>query len=219
MAFVYEPIAAKNWANSVVESLNGGGGESVKSCSTKFNEQMEKLVQPNVWTGAAAAKNFQNFMETHNALVRFSNEFGNSFSEAMNNVAKSIENLEVSNLGADTTVASNFGQLSFTQLTEMSEANINKEIVTYDYGIISEIGASLANIKTTLEGVKAQLSTLLARLNSGEKIWDGNAAQNARETLTNVLDTNMNQIFEALNTCINNISEAAAAAQTADTAS
>ncbi len=215
MALVYEPVAAKNWANKVVECLNGGP-ESVKGCSLKFNEQIEKLVQPNVWTGAAAAQNFQNFMDTHNALIRFSNEFGQSFSQAMTDVAKSIADLEIANLGADTTVTSNFGQLNFSQITEMSEANINKEVVTYDYGVISEIGTALSSIKGNLEGVKNTLDSELAKLNSGSGIWDGNAAETAKETLTNVLNTNMSQIFEALNTCISNISAAAEAAQMAD---
>ena len=215
MALVYEAGAAKNWANNVIECLNGGP-ESVKGCSTKFNEQIEKLVQPNVWTGAAAAQNFQNFMDTHNALIRFANEFGTSFSQAMTDVAKSIADLEISNLGADTTVSSNFGQLNFSQITEMSEVNINKEIVTYDYGVISEIGSALTSIKSNLEGAKSKLDSELAKLNRGASIWDGNAAESAKETLTNILNTNMNQIFEALNICINNISAAAEAAQIAD---
>ena len=215
MSLVYEPTAAKNWANAVVECLNGGS-TSVKGCSVKFNEQIEKLVQPNVWTGAAAAQNFQNFMDTHNALIHFANEFGSSFSQAMMDVAKSIADLEVANLGADTTVSSNFGQLNYSQITEMSAANINKEVVTYDYGVISEIGSALASIKGNLEDVKTKLDSELSKLNSGSGIWDGNAAEGAKETLTNVLNTNMSQIFEALNTCISNISAAAEAAQMAD---
>ena len=215
MSLVYEPTAAKNWANTVVECLNGGS-TSVKGCSVKFNEQIEKLVQPNVWTGAAAAQNFQNFMDTHNALIHFANEFGSSFSQAMMDVAKSIADLEVANLGADTTVSSNFGQLNYSQITEMSAANINKEVVTYDYGVISEIGSALASIKGNLEDVKTKLDSELSKLNSGSGIWDGNAAEGAKETLTNVLNTNMSQIFEALNTCISNISAAAEAAQMAD---
>ncbi len=215
MSLVYEPTAAKNWANAVVECLNGGPA-SVKGCSMKFNEQIEKLVQPNVWTGAAAAQNFQNFMDTHNALIHFANEFGSSFSQAMMDVAKSIADLEVANLGADTTVSSNFGQLNYSQITEMSAANINKEVVTYDYGVISEIGSALASIKGNLEDVKTKLDSELSKLNSGSGIWDGNAAEGAKETLTNVLNTNMSQIFEALNTCISNISAAAEAAQMAD---
>ena len=155
-------------------------------------------------------------MDTHNALIRFSNEFGQSFSQAMTDVAKSIADLEIANLGADTTVTSNFGQLNFSQITEMSEANINKEVVTYDYGVISEIGTALSSIKGNLEGVKNTLDSELAKLNSGSGIWDGNAAEIAKETLTNVLNTNMSQIFEALNTCISNISAAAEAAQMAD---
>ena len=78
--FAYNPDAAKSWANSVVNYLNGGS-ESVSACSRRFSEQIEKLVQPNVWTGAAAAKNYQNFMDTHQAMIKFINSFPASLSK------------------------------------------------------------------------------------------------------------------------------------------
>ena len=73
--FAYNPEAAKSWSSSIIEFLNGGS-DSVGACSKKFSEQIEKLVQPNVWTGAAAAKNYQNFLETHQSLIKFINDFG-----------------------------------------------------------------------------------------------------------------------------------------------
>jgi len=215
MAFVFGPDAAKNWSNGVVEILNGGPA-SVKGCSMEFNKQIEKLVQPDVWTGSAAAQNFKNFMDTHNALIKFTNTFGNSFSEAMTNVSKGVENLEVSNLGADSTVVNRFGTIDYSAITEMSEANINKEIVTYDYGVISEIGGALKTIKGNLESVRDSLNSKIGELNNGTKMWDGNAAEESKGTLTSIITTNMTEIFESLDICISNISEAARAAQAAD---
>ena len=42
--FAYDPNLAKNWANEVVNYLNGGA-DSVSNISKKFNEQIETLVQ------------------------------------------------------------------------------------------------------------------------------------------------------------------------------
>ena len=213
--FAYNPETAKVWANSVVEYLNGGN-ESINACSKKFSEQIEKLVQPNVWTGAAAAKNYQNFLETHQAMINFVNNFGNAFEEAMNSVNTSVTNLEVANLGADTNVSSTFGTLTYDQLATLSEENINKDIVRYDYATISSIGTALNQILTTLETVNSNLSSKINELDNGSQIWDGNAAANAKETLLSTLKTNMDKVFETLNVCITNISSAAEAAQMAD---
>ncbi len=215
MAFVYNPDSVKNWSNSLIKIISGEE-DSVSSCARKFNELVSELVKPQVWTGAAAYQNYQNFMETHNALVAFSNEFGDAFAQTMNEVARSVAGLEVSNLGFDTNVSQSFGELSFNQLSQMAAENINKEIVTYDYEVISNIGASLKQIKEKLDGVKVNLLTTINRLNSGEGIWDGDAAEAAKNTLTNTADTNMTKIYSNLDICISNINAAAMAAQSAD---
>ncbi len=215
MAFVYNPDSVKNWSNSLIKIISGEE-DSVASCVRKFNELVSELVKPQVWTGAAAYQNYQNFMETHNALVAFSNEFGDAFAQTMNEVAKSVAGLEVSNLGFDTNVSQSFGELSFNQLSQMAAENINKEIVTYDYEVISNIGTSLKQIKEKLDGVKVNLLTTINRLNSGEGIWDGDAAESAKNTLTNTADTNMTKIYSNLDICISNINAAAMAAQSAD---
>ena len=89
MAFVYNPDSVKNWSNSLIKIISGEE-DSVSSCARKFNELVSELVKPQVWTGAAAYQNYQNFMETHNALVAFSNEFGDAFAQTMNEVARSV---------------------------------------------------------------------------------------------------------------------------------
>ncbi len=211
----YDPESAKVWANSVVNFLNGDG-ESFRACSTKFNAQIEKLVAPDVWTGSAAAKNYQNFMETHNAMIQFINSFGNSFAEAMTSVNRNVASLETANLGADTNVSSTFGNLSYAQINAQAEETINKSYVHYNYSVISSIGSDLNNIELSLENLKSNLERKIAELDSGAKIWDGAAARNAKENLTNTLNTNMQKVFESLKICISNISSAAEAAQMAD---
>lgn len=214
MAFGYKSNEAKIWANRVIECLNGDA-DSVRSCSIKFNAQMEELVQPNVWTGSAAMKNFQNFMDVHQSLINFVNAFGNSFSEAMTEVAQGVANLEVQNLG-NSSVATTFGQLDFAQLTAMSETNINTtEDPYYDYNIIQSIGSELKSIKGTLVIVKDKLISEISLLNNAD-FWVGNAAERAKEELLNVVNTNTEIIFKNLDICINNISAAAEAAQMAD---
>ena len=161
-------------------------------------------------------KNYQNFLETHQALVNFINSFGDAFQNAMNSVNQSVANLEVANLGTDTNVESAFGTLTYDQLTALSEQNITKDVVRYDYATISEIGSALNQIFTTLQDVNSSLNNKINELNNGSSMWDGEAAESAKENLANVLKTNMTKVNETLNICIKNISDAAAAAQAAD---
>lgn len=211
--FAYNPDSARTWANSVIEYLNGGG-ESINSCSKKFNEQLETLVQPNVWTGDAALKNYQNFLETHQALIQFINSFGQAFEEAMNSVSSDIAEMENRNLGTDSNVANL--SLNYAQLSELSESNIRSDEVRYDYEKISSIGEALKNIRNELESVSSSLKKKIEELNNGSSIWDGNAAENAKENLSNCLNTNMQKALESLDVCINNIKVAADNARALD---
>lgn len=213
--FAYNPESMKTWANTVVNYLNGGS-ESIESVSKKFNLQIEKLVQPNVWTGPAALQNYQNFLETHQALVNFINGFGRVFEESMNELNKNVQQLETSNLGNASGIASSFGTLSYNQLSALSEENINKDIVRYDYATIQGIGSELNSILTTLESINERLISEINKLNNGSSIWDGNAAESAKESLSSTLKNGMDKVVETLNICIKNISGAAEAAQMAD---
>ena len=99
----------------------------------------------------------------------------------------------------------------------ISEENINKELVTYNYNAISEIGESLKQINSQLETVvNEKLKTEINKLNDGSKVWDGDAAQGAKDSLLNTLTTNMQKVTECLQVCIDNISSAAKEAQAAD---
>lgn len=206
--FAYDPEGVKSWANSVVNYLNGDA-DSVNSCSKRFGEQIEKLVQPNVWTGAAAAQNYQNFLDTHKALIDFINSFGTSFQEAMNSVNSIVNELETSNLGVNTNVSSDFGTLSYSQLAALSQENINQAVVRYDAATIASIGTALNTILTDLGDINGRLSSKINELNNGNGIWDGDSAEKSRESLINTLETNMNAVIENLNVCIKNISTAA----------
>lgn len=205
--FAYDPEGVKSWANSVINYLNGDA-DSINSCSKRFGEQIEKLVQPNVWTGAAAAQNYQNFIETHQALINFVNSFGNSFQEAMNSVSSIVNQLETSNLGASTNVSADLG-MSYNQLAALSQENINQAVVRYDAATIASIGTALNAILTDLNNINGQLSSKINELNNGSGIWDGDGAEKSRESLINTLESNMNAVTEKLNICIKNISTAA----------
>ncbi len=211
--FRYDPIEINTWSNRVARYLD----ENVANCSTKFKEQMDKLAEPNVWTGAAAAQNYQDFTDTHKALIKFINAFGSSFQEAMNSVNKNVANLEVSNLGTSTNVGSSMN-LSYSNISDITPSTIAQEAVVYDYITISEIGTSLNTIKQELSDVYESLKNEIARLNDGSGLWDGDAAGSAHEELTTTLTTNMDSVLESLDICIKNISQAAQNAQNADMA-
>ena len=207
----YDPERFRVWANDVVKYLNGDG-DSIGYCSRKFSEQMETLVQPDVWTGDAASKNYHNFLETHQALVTFVNSFGEAFEQGMNEINKIVNNLEVANLGVNTNVASTFGTLSYDQMSTLSEENVKTDTVKYNYTAISSIGKALDQIYGNLESINTNLTTKLNELNDGSGMFDCNTAQGVKESLTNTLNTNMQKILECLNICIENISAAAEAA-------
>ncbi len=215
--FAFDPEKAKIWANSVVSYLNGENN-SIYACSKKFDEQIEKIIDFKLWTGSAAAQNYQNFMDTHQALIDFTNSFGNAFEEAMNSVNKNIASLEISNLGSDTNVSSSFGEVMYNRISELSEMSVNKEKVKYVYDDIASIGSELSKIELTLEEVKENLKLKLEELNNGSEAWDGNAAERAQENLLNVVDTNMSVVSESLQICISNISASAEAVRLADKA-
>lgn len=214
--FAYNPDTIKTWGNSVLNYLNGGS-ESVEICSKKFSEQIEKLVQPNVWTGAAAYANYQQFMTAHKTLNNFANLFGSAFESAMNTVNANVARLEQANLGGNTNVGS-FSNLDFNTLTSLSEQNIKSDVVTYDTATILSIGSELKSIVGMLENVNNGLKAKLEEINNQSGMWDGNAAESAKTELLNVLSSNMTKIFEILNVCVSNISTAAEQAQTADRA-
>ncbi len=213
--YAYDPNLAKQWSNDIVGMINGGS-ISINEISRKFSEQLEVLVQPNVWTGAAAKANYLNFLDTHQNLINFSNQFGQAFSESMNEVNRSVANLEEINLGVDSNVATTFGALSFDRLTELSEANVSVDAVRYDYGKIASIGQALDEISRSLSELNSNLSSKISLLNDGSGMWDGNSAEAAKDKLNYVLNSNMPKITESLSICIKNISEAAANAQAAD---
>ena len=211
--FRYDPAGINRWSNTVVNYLE----EDVATCSKKFNEQIQKLVQPNVWTGAAAAQNYHDFMDTHNALLKFINSFGSAFQEAMTSVNKNVANLEAANLGKDSNVGESLS-LNYSQINEIAEQNINKEVVIYDYAIIIDIGGNLNTIRADLKNVYENLKKKIAEVNNGSGLWDGDAAENAENELSRTLTTNMEKVLEYLEKCISNIKGAGENAQNADRA-
>ncbi len=213
--FAYNPEAAKSWANGIVNYLNGGS-ESISACSKKLSEQIEILVQPNVWTGSAAAQNYQNFMDTHRAFIKFINSFGDAFRDSMTKVNKAVAELEMANLGADTNIESTFGTLSYDQIAALSEQNINKAEVTYDYDKISEVSSSLKSIVAMVDSIKTNLTNKINELNNGSGMWDGTSAEQAKETLSSIISSNMQKINELLTIDVKEISDAAARASQVD---
>ncbi len=211
--FRYDPNAIKTWADKIARYMDG----DIQECSNNFKSQTDILSQPGVWTGDAAVKNYQNFVETHQALIRFVNSFGESFQNAMNAVNQNIANLEVSNLGTETNVAAGLN-LTYSNISEVAPETIKSDMVTYDYAQIQSIGESLANIKTNLTETYNRLKDSVNEINNGEGLWDGDAAGRAHEELYTTLTTNMDKVLESLEICINNIKAAGQNAQEADAA-
>ncbi len=223
MALKFNPTAASTWTKSMIAYLSGdgggdaSGGGSVGGEAARLKEQMNNLLQPNVWTGAAAMKNFENFVETYNSMVRFVNQFGEAFKEAMKDVATKIGSLEAANLAeSGDYVSAPFGDVTYENIANMDTTSIDTENVVYDYGIITGIGAIMNSIRVCLENHVNALKNLLEQIGSDSDTWGGTAAENTKSELLNIINSNMPAIYESLDLCINNIKTAAENAQNLD---
>ena len=203
-----DPQRFKVWVNEMSDYLNGGA-DSVYNCSMKFNEQLQKLVQPNVWTGPAAAENYRNFIDTHNHMVNFINDFAEILKNEIHNVSSKVSKLELTGLEVNSSMLNVFGSLNYNQLKTLSEENVNKSIISYDYNAIVSISESLKHILGDLDAVKNSLISRAEMINDGSGMWDGKLASNAKEILLGMLHTNIEKIMENLNICIDNIRMAA----------
>lgn len=214
--FVYKPEEFNAWAKTVINCLEGGS-ESVLSCLKRFNEQLEALVQPNVWTGTAAQANYQDFLTVHNYLVEFTNIFGEDFRNGIKEVSSDIASMEATNLG-DTSTLETFGSLSFDRLQELSATSLNTTDVIYDYAKITEIGGNLNQVRNELETVKGNINREISKLNTDESGWKGDRSNSAKEYFTQEVNNYMKKVFDALDICISNIKTAAENARVKDQA-
>lgn len=213
--FTFDPDRVNIWVNDVNTCLNGEEPSLYRTCML-FNEQLQKLVQPDVWTGSAAARNYQAFVETHNIMVDFINLFSSVFKEKMSYITYELMDMENDKYFYDYSILNMFGVLNYNNLKKLSEQNINKSIIRYDYNTISAIKNALNIIFDDLTEVRKTLEGKLEVLNDNTGLWDGSAALNAKEDLSNLLKTNMDKIFEHLDTCINNIELALENAKSVD---
>lgn len=211
--FRYDPNAIRTWSNKVARYMD----EDIQNVSNRFKAQIDALVQPGVWTGDAALKNYQNFVDTHNALTNFINNFGESFQNAMNAVNQNVADLEDSNLGVNSN-AKEALNLTYSNISDIEPETIKSDTITYDYGQIQSIGEELAKIKNDLTEVYANLKNAIQEINNNEGLWDGDAAERARDELTSTLTSNMDKVLQCLEVCISNIKFAGENAAAADSA-
>ena len=212
--FKYVPEGMTKWVNQILDDI-GGDGQTLKTASDKFKEQIDALLVDGVWTGSAAQANFDNFLATHNAFVKFANDFMTKFKDSITTLNTQVGQLETNNLGnADNVVLNEFSEL---ELSDMDTKTISVDSVTYDYGKISEIGGKLDKIRVDLAIFQTNINTHLGWINDGSgSYWEGNAAESAKIALQDCVKSNMEEINSALETCINNIRQAGINAQTAD---
>jgi uncharacterized protein YukE len=203
--FSFDKERIINWSNDISNYLNGST-DSIQSCSLKFSEQLQKLVQPGVWTGAAASKNYMTFVDTHDRFVALINSFGNTYEEQMKKIISRVS--EIDEISVDGTLLKIFGPLNFEQLKTLSSQNINKSIIEYDYDALDSINTTLNSIYGDLLFIKKELTIRLEQLNDGSSLWDGQAAEVAKNELLTVLNFNMDKVVESLYLCMDNIGQA-----------
>ena len=201
------------WSKGVLNCLDGDSN-SVRSCSKKLAEQIEILVQPGVWSGAALKTNYNNFFNAHKALITFVNTFGDKYKEAMNEVNKSMALLETTNLGVNPD-ASNYGNLNYSAIENRIQAvSVNEEDITYDYYKIKEIAGELKKIKNTLDEVFSKMEKKISSLTDGA--MTGKKANDSVSELNLCVKINYKDIADALDICISNIMTSAENAESAN---
>ena len=213
--FTYNQANIKAWSTNIMNYLNGGDS-SFETCSRKFTEQIDNLAKPNVWTGAAAQANFNDFLETQKAFKAFADSFGSGYQQAMNALRSNVANLEQSNLGTTASITDSIGDISYTSLSDLSASVITTDHVTYDYNEIVSISNNLSNIKGILDEIYSKLQSEISRIGEGSDIWGGSGAETSKQNLLDVLSKNMEVVNANLERCISNIKTAADNAQQLD---
>lgn len=213
VSLTYNPNTLPTWARNVANWINGPE-QSIKTCSDKIEDLMQRLATKGTWSGPAAVDNFKNFEEAHNALIKFNNQFGTSYIEIINSFKtkmSSLETLNLSSMKIDSTSE------TYQKIQEASIANIDPEVVVYDYKVIASIGEDLNSILEVVRSSTDALEKEIKRVGSGEGIWEGALAKTTVDALCNIIHANMPEITNNINRCIANIKEAAKNAQTVDT--
>lgn len=217
--FVYNPEKIKNWGKEITEVMAGGGNETIIRCYNDFKKQIEALVSEGVWTGPAAHTNFDDMKNTLMAIVNFSNDFGEALTTAMGDLYKKVKDLEASN--ADTGGLSFDADLPKIDMTigkiSVNEAAFKKvNEVVYNPVQIDGIHNQLLSIREQFSAAQQKLIGKINKLDSGEGIWDGGAAENYKMILNDYIKPNstegntasMSKIFANLDTCISNVKTA-----------
>lgn len=219
--FTYDAQLVKNWATRLINLFNGGS-ESIANCTTKFSNIMNsELALPDVWTGPAAVKNYNNFIETYNAVAKLFSDFGLEFTEMMKEINQNVASLETANLGDASSISGVLNDLSFEGVKPIDPnglSNINKEYVRYAMDKIEDAAGKLNETYEEFQSVLQNMLNTISELDSGKGIFDGNAARASQERLSGVITKNREEINKGLTTCINNIKEAAESARNADRA-
>ena len=213
--FRYDIEKVRTWANGI-NNLISGDGDSFRAAFNKFVAQMQIMVEPGTWTGSAAQKNFQNMDETFNTMVRFSNTFGTTFTDAIKSINDQVANLEISNLGTDTNVSGALNSLEYINIKSFEQANVQIDKVTYDPVKLATVTAELNTILNSIDNIHNELTRQLDYLDNGTGIWDGELAYSAKSTLTSIMQSNLTSIMDNLRKCISNVELATEAARQFD---
>lgn len=213
--FRYDPSLIIQWVKDI-DSLIAGEGLDVRSFASEvrdFQNAMSELVQPGVWEGSAAYANYNNMYEALTYMIKFFNNFNASFVAAIKSANDQIAQLEISNLGSDTNLSGMLTNAEAQSISAFAADLANKEKVVYDIAKISMVGATFKKLQSEMSITASRLTQFISKLDNGTGMWDGNAATNVKSQLTSVVQSNSNDIFNAIQKCINNIIEAGASAE------
>lgn len=203
----FNPNEIANFSNEI-SNLFG----NLKSNFTKIGQNMNTIANGK-WKGTAAQKNLDSLDKAQEALATFINEFSKALAQSVREAKTKISQLETTNLGQSLNI-------SIQEAEKVNIDNLQKvdtTVVEYDYSEIMAISNSLKNIHASISECKQSVPTKIRsfiNLDSG-KAWRGNAASEFEQTVCSAF-SKIDTPIKNLQTCIDNINEAASNAQRAD---
>ena len=184
------------WYDKLVQVITDeGADDSFAGIVRQWTEYCQEAEAQKIFTGSAAEDNFNTFKEVNDAFRQFFQSFGEELGTIGSKVAETIAALEqtVSTTGAIDIPSFNIPEVN---VPEVPPYETSTDVIRYDTEPISILAQNIGKLNENLEAAKGKMDTELARLDSGEEIWDGAYAASFVNAVTTCLNNNIPKIKE-----------------------
>ncbi len=213
--YVFAADKVGDWANRVLKFVNGESA-SIESLSKRVDTQMQRMADPEVWSGGAAVKNFRDMFDTYLLLVKFANTFATNFSENMKAIEQNAIAIEEANLAENVTIADKFGTITVNGIEAPVTAAISTERDVYDKETIRDVVREFNSIMGELGQIESVLRSRIEELDGQNGWFEGKVANNLQQSLLETLNQYCTPIVKNLQMCVDNMAQRLANVENAD---